>query len=139
MFYKNLHEKALEIFGPTIRTRWNAQNDKLKDDLMNDMFNLFGDTFNRKGATATASLDLKYVRKNYRDNLKINPKYECPLVVPKKDWKALMDYTKEKELRKTRKGSTTRFKKVYTYHIFNEKCSIFLLLNRFKLRSLGDF
>ena len=69
VFYKNLHEKALEIFGPIIRTWWNSQNDKLKDDLMNHMVNLFGDTFNKKGVTAAASLNLKYVREYYRDNL----------------------------------------------------------------------
>ena len=79
---------------------------------MNHMVNFFGDTFNRKGVTMAAGLNLKYSREDHRENLKINPKYECPLVVPKKDWKVLMDYTKEKELRKTRKGLATRLRKV---------------------------
>ena len=74
-FYKILHEKDLDIFGPTIRTRWNAQNDKLKDYLMNHMVNLFGDTFNKKGVTAIAGLNLKYVRAYYRDNLQFNTMY----------------------------------------------------------------
>ena len=82
VFYKNLHEKALDIFGPTIRTRWNAQNEKLKDDLMNHMVNLFGETFNKKGVTAAAGLNLKYVRADYRDNLQKNHKYERPPMVP---------------------------------------------------------
>ena len=75
VFYKNLHEKVLDIFGPTIRTRWNAQNDKLKDDLMNHMVNLFGETFNKKGVTVAAGLNLKYVRAYYRDNLQFNTMY----------------------------------------------------------------
>ena len=78
VFYKNLHEKALDIFGPTIHTRWNAQNEKLKDYLMNHMVNLFGETFNKKGVTIAVGLNLKYVRKEYRDNLQNNHKYECP-------------------------------------------------------------
>ena len=125
VFYKHLHEKALEIFGPTIRTWWNAQNEKLKDDLMNHMVNLFGDTFNKKGVTATASLNLKYVREDYRDNLKINTKYERPPMVPKKEWKVLMDDENEKALRKQRKNRPLNSKRYDTYHIFNEKCSHF--------------
>ena len=67
---------------------------------MNHMVNLFGDTFNRKGVTGTAGLNLKYVRADYMESLQINTKYEHPLMVPKKVWKALMDDAKEKELRK---------------------------------------
>lgn len=78
---QNLHEKALEIFAPTIRTRWNAQNEKLKDDLMNHMVSLLGETFNKKGVIATVGLNLKYVRENYRDNLQIDQKYERPPMV----------------------------------------------------------
>ena len=99
VFYKNLHVKVLDIFGPTIHKWWNAKNDNLKDDLMNHMVNLFGDTLNQKGVTVAAGLNLKYVRANYRDNLQINPKIERPLMIPK-EWKALMDDAKEKALRK---------------------------------------
>ena len=87
-------------------------NDKLKDDLMNHMVNLFGDTFNKKGVTATAGLNLKYVREDYRDNLQINPKYERPYMVLENDSKELMDDAKEKALIKTRKDSSTRFTKI---------------------------
>ena len=69
VFYKNLHERYLEIFEPTIRTQWNAQNEKLKDDLMNHMVNLVVYTLTKKGVTVATSLNLKYVRVYYRDNL----------------------------------------------------------------------
>ena len=59
VFYNNLHEKELDIFGPTIHTWWNSKNDKLKDDLMNYMVILFGDNFNRKGVTTAVDLNLK--------------------------------------------------------------------------------
>ena len=73
------------FLGPTIRTWWNSQNEKLKYDLMNHMVNLFGDTFNKKYVTATFGLNLKYVKKDYRDNLKVNTKYEHPMMVPNKE------------------------------------------------------
>ena len=61
----------LDIFGTTIGTWWNSKNDKLKNDLMNYMVILFGDTFNRKGVTATTGLNLKYVKADYRDNFQL--------------------------------------------------------------------
>ena len=67
---------------------------------MNHMVNLFGDTFNRKGVTAAAGLNLKYVREEYRENFQINPKYKHPSMVLEKEWKQLMDHVMEKELRK---------------------------------------
>ena len=109
----------LEISGPTTRTWWNAQNDKFKDDMMNHIINLFGDTFNKKGFTATIGLNLKYVREDYRENLQINPKYEHPMMVSKKEWKVLMDDVKEKALRKKRKTQPLGSRRYATYHIFN--------------------
>ena len=125
VFYKNLHDKALDIFGPTICTQWNTQNDKLKDDLMSHMVNLFADTFNKKCVTAGVGLNLKYVRENYRDNLQINHKYECPPMVSEKEWKALIEDEKEKELRKQGKTRPICSRRYGTYHIFNEQCSFF--------------
>ena len=92
---------------------------------MNHMVKLFGDTFNRNCVLATVGLNLKYVREDYRDNFQINTKYECPPMVPKKEWKARMDDENEKALRK--EGNTWRIgsRRYVTYHIFNEKCSIF--------------
>ncbi|GLJ53903.1 hypothetical protein SUGI_1151440 [Cryptomeria japonica] len=37
IFYKNLNDISLQIFGPTIRKRWNDQEKKLKDELTNHM------------------------------------------------------------------------------------------------------
>ena len=85
---------------------------------MNHMDNLFGDTFNKKGVTATTSLNLKYVREYYKDNLLNNTKYECPLMVPQKEWKALMDDAKEKALRKQGKNRPIGSRRYGTYHIF---------------------
>ena len=115
----------MEIFGSTIHTWWNAQNDKLKDDLMNHMVNLFGDTFNKKGVNATAGLNLKYVREDYRDNLQINHNYEHPPMVPAKEWKELIEDAKEKELIKKGKTRPIGSRRYQKYHIFNEQCSFF--------------
>ena len=55
-------------------------------------------------------------------------------MVPEKEWKALMDDEKGKALRKQGKTRPLGSRRYDTYHIFNEKCSIFfLLLNIFKL------
>ena len=56
---------TLEIFGPTINTKWNAKSYKLKDDLINYLAIPFGDTFNKRGVTTKASAYLKYVRDQY--------------------------------------------------------------------------
>jgi len=89
------------------------------------MVNFFGDTFNKKGVTAEAGLNLKYVRANYRDNLQINTKYEHPPMVQEKEWKALMDDAKERALRKQGMSRPIGSRRYVTYHIFNEKCSFF--------------
>ena len=136
VFYKNIHENVLDIFEPTIRTWWNVQIEKLKDDLMNHMVSLFGESFNKKGVTATTGLNLKYVRVDYRENLQINTKYECFLMVPEKEWKALMDDENENALRKEGNTRLLYSRSYDTYHIFNEKCSFILLLNIFKLQYL---
>ena len=97
---------------------------------MNHMVGLFGDTFNKKGVTAVAGLNLKYVREDYRDNLQINHKYEHPPMVPEKEWKVLIEDEKEKELRKQGKTKPIGSRRYGTYHIF------FKLLNIFKLQHL---
>ena len=46
IFYKHMNDLSLEIFGPTIRIRWNKQEKYLKDELTNRLVGLFGkDTF----------------------------------------------------------------------------------------------
>jgi hypothetical protein len=100
-----LENKALLIFGPTIWERWNSQNANLKKELMDYLENLFGvDTFNKTLAMATARQYLKYMRETYRKNLKQNDRYERPLMIPKREWKVLIEDTKEKKL--TDEGKT---------------------------------
>jgi hypothetical protein len=71
----------LELFGPTIRTRWNGQDRKKKDDLIDHMVNLFGNTFNKKVVTKLASENLKYTRAQYREKLQLDLKHEHPPMV----------------------------------------------------------
>jgi hypothetical protein len=42
---------------------------------------------------------LKYVRDQYRVQLKKNPKYDCPLAIPEREWKNIQEDTKESALR----------------------------------------
>ena len=67
--YRNLHDNALELFGPTIHTQWNGQDSKKKDDLIDHMVNLFDNTFNKKVVTKLAGENLKYTKAQYRDKL----------------------------------------------------------------------
>ena len=46
-------------------------------------------------------------------------------MVPEKEWKVLIDNAKEKELRNQGKSRPIGSRMYDTYHIFNEKCSIF--------------
>ena len=42
IYFKNMNDLALEIFGPTICTMWNKQPKSLKDDMTNHLVGLFG-------------------------------------------------------------------------------------------------
>jgi hypothetical protein len=98
-FCRSLENKALLIFGPTIWKRWNSQNSNPKKELMDYLESLFGvDTFNKTVATAAAGQYLKYTRETYRKHLKKNDKYEHPLMIPEREWKALIEDAKEKKL-----------------------------------------
>jgi hypothetical protein len=87
-------------FGPTIRTRWNGQDRKKKDDLIDHMVNLFGNTFNKKVVTKLADENLKYTRAQYRDKFQIDLKHERPPMVSEKEWKALIEDAKENLFKK---------------------------------------
>ena len=66
---------------------------------------LFGvDTFNKTLAIAATGQYLKYTRETYRKHLKQNDRYECPLMIPEREWKALIEDAKEKQL--TYEGKT---------------------------------
>jgi hypothetical protein len=73
-----LNDKALELFGPTIHTWWNAQDSKKKDELIGHMVNLFDNTFNKKVVTKLADENLKYTRAQYREKLQLDLKHELP-------------------------------------------------------------
>jgi hypothetical protein len=125
VFYRNSNDKELELFGPTIRTRWNVQNKNLKDELISHMVKLFGNIFNKNVVTQLAGESLKYTRSQYRQRLEENLKYEHPPMVLEKEWKALIEDAKDNFLK--RQGKQPRpGKAMYdTYHIFSEICSIF--------------
>lgn len=42
---------------------------------------------------------MKIVRNQYRVHLERNPRYECPPMIPARDWKSLVEYGKERALR----------------------------------------
>jgi hypothetical protein len=104
-FYRSLENKLLLVFGPTIRERWNSQNSNLKKELMDYLESLFGvDIFNKTLTTAASGQYLKYKRETYRKNLKQNDRYERSLMIPEREWKALIEDAKEKKL--TDEGKT---------------------------------
>jgi hypothetical protein len=61
-------------------------------------------TFNKTLAMAAAGQYLKYTRETYRRHLKQNDRYERPLMIPEREWKALIEDAKEKKL--TDEGKT---------------------------------
>ena len=98
-----MNDMTLDIFRRTIRIKWNAQSSKLKNDLINYLVNLFGDTFNKSRVTSKVGAYLKYVRDQYRVHIQKNSRYEHPLMILDMEWKALLKDAKEKTLRKNGK------------------------------------
>jgi hypothetical protein len=43
---------------------------------------------------------MKIVRDQYRVYLETNPRYECPPIIPVRECKSLLDYGRERDLRK---------------------------------------
>jgi hypothetical protein len=74
VFYNSLHDYALEIFGSTIRLRWNQQDSKLKSLLISRLVGEFGDSFNKMEVIKRTSNHLKHVREAYRNKLVQDPK-----------------------------------------------------------------
>ena len=106
----------MELFGSTIRTVWQQQNNNLKDELIRHMINLFGDTFNKKVVLKLAADSLKYTRAQYRGKLTENLKHEHPPMVPEQECKALMDDAKFILLRNQGKQPRTDKARYMTYH-----------------------
>ena len=99
-----MNDLALEIFGPTIRTRWDRQLKALKDERTDRLVGLFRkDTFDTSKVLQKAGKHLKIVRGKYRVHLENNPRYECPPMIPSMEWKALVEDGKEKGLIKVGK------------------------------------
>jgi hypothetical protein len=62
---------------------------------------MFGvDTFDKSEVSKAMGLYLKYICDMYRVNLQKKPRYELPPVIPEREWKEFIEYTKEKRLRK---------------------------------------
>ena len=99
-----MNDLDLEIFGPTICTMWNKHPKALKDDLTNRLVSLFRkDTFDTLKVLQKAGKHLKISRDQYRVHLEKNPRYERPPMIPFMEWKSLVEYGKEKGLRKSGK------------------------------------
>ena len=91
----------MEIFGPTICTRWDRQTKNLKGDLTNRLVGMFGnETFDTTKVLKKIGKCMNIVQNQYRVHLERNPRYECPLMIPSREWKALMEDGKERGLRK---------------------------------------
>ena len=92
---------SLEIFGTTICTRLYKQTKSLKDGLTNRLVDLFdNDTFNQAEVLERVGQHMKTVRDPFRVHLERNPRYECPPMIRAREWKALVEYGKERALRK---------------------------------------
>ena len=93
--------------------RWNQQEKKLKDDIVDSMTQLFGPrAFQRNKLLEKVGLCLKYIRDQYRKNLRDNPRYERPPYVPEAEWQALIldgKYKADKKNNITPVESTTRY------------------------------
>jgi hypothetical protein len=84
------------------------------------MINLFGNTFNKKVVTKLADENLKYTRDQYRDKLQIDLKHERPPMVPKKEWKALIEDSKENLFKKQGQQPRDGQARCNTCHIISE-------------------
>ena len=61
-----MHDKVLDLFGPTKYTRWNFQNFDLKNALRNYLEYMFRkNTFNKNKVLSLAGNYLKFVREMY--------------------------------------------------------------------------
>ena len=93
--------------------RWNIQDKKLKDDLIESMNQLFGPRpFKRNRLLEKDGLCLKYIRDQYRKKLRDNPRYERPPYVPEAEWQALIldgKYKADKKNAITPVESTPRY------------------------------
>ena len=96
-----MNDLKLDIFGPTICTRWNSQSSKLKYELIKNLVVPFGEgSFNKSRVSSKVGAYLKYLWDQYMVHLQNKPKYEHPPMIPEREWKALHEDSKEKMFRK---------------------------------------
>ena len=57
-------------------------------------------SFNRFAVLNKSRKHLKIVRDQYRVHVEMNPRYECPSMIRSTEWKSLVEYRKERALRK---------------------------------------
>ena len=99
-----MNDLSLEIFGPTIHTRWDKQEKYLKDDLTNRLIGLFEkDTFDTSKVLQKVGQHMKIVWDQYRVHLENNPRYERPAMIPSREWKALVEDGKVRVWEKKKK------------------------------------
>ena len=58
------------------------------------------DTVNKTIVSSAVGQHIKYTHGNYRVHLENNPLYEHPLMILEREWKALIEDSKEKKFRK---------------------------------------
>ena len=61
------------------------------------------ETFNRAMVIKKVGQHMNIVWDQYRVHLERNPRYEHPLMIPSREWKALLEYRKERAFRKQEK------------------------------------
>ena len=110
----------MELFGPTIRTWWNDQDRKKKDDLIDHVVNLLDNTFNKNVVTKLVEENLKYTRAQYKEKLQLDLKHKCPPMVPEKEWKALIENAKENLFKKQGIHPRVGQARYNTCHIISE-------------------
>ena len=69
--------------------------------MTNRLVGLFdNDTFYTSKVLKKAGQHMKIVRDQYRVHLQRNRRYELPLMIPSREWKALVEDLKERDMRK---------------------------------------
>ena len=74
---------SLEIFGPTISTRWDKQTKNLKYELTNRLVVMFSsETFNRVEVLKKDGRHMNIVRDQFRVHIERKPRYDLlPMIL----------------------------------------------------------
>ena len=72
---------------------------------MDYMVGLFGEAFNQTRVIYMANMYSKYMRDKYKVHLQKKPTYELPLMSLEREWKNLLDDSKDKRM-KGKEGKT---------------------------------